>query len=65
MLILENRFGLSRCLGGTHPSIREGIERMVTAAAMIHHVSTCTIEDFLQLENMGVESPLRRNESLP
>ena len=44
LLIMENRFG--KCLGGTHPTIRE-TTKMITAAAMIHHVSTYKIDDFL------------------
>ena len=53
LLVLENRFG--RCLGGTHPAIKERTRRILAATAMIHHVATCSLEDFMKLESMGVE----------
>ena len=53
LVVLENRFG--KCLGGTHPAIKERTKRVITAAAMIHHVSTCRLDEFLRLESMGVE----------
>ena len=53
LLVLENRFG--RCLGGTHPAITERTRRILAATAMIHYVSTCSLDQFMTLESMGVE----------
>ncbi|XP_038055192.1 uncharacterized protein LOC119727399 [Patiria miniata] len=53
LLVLENRFG--KCLGGTHPAITEKTRRVIASAAMIHHVSACSLEEFIRLEGMGVD----------
>ena len=45
LLLLQNRFG--RCIGGTHPSIKE------LSYARVQHV--IKVEDFYKIENLGVE----------
>ena len=49
--LLKNRFG--RCLGGTHADIKG--TGHVARDARVHHVSRVKVEDFYNIENLGVE----------
>ena len=51
LLLLQNRFGL--CIGGTHPSIKDDIKKHDLSYARVQHV--IKVEDFYQIENLGVE----------
>lgn len=51
LVLLRNRFG--RCLGGTHADIK-GTSH-VMRDVRVHHVSGVKIDDFYNIENLGVE----------
>ena len=51
LLLLRNRFG--RCLGGTHAELKDANHAMQNA--LVHHVAKVKIEDFYNIENLGVE----------
>ena len=51
LLLLRNRFG--RCLGGTHAELKDANHAMQNA--LVHHVAEVKIEDFYNIENLGVE----------
>ena len=54
LLLLENRFG--KCVGGSHPMIKETTQRLNEIVdAKIHLVDTISINDFYQIENLGIE----------
>ncbi|XP_078370325.1 uncharacterized protein LOC144654092 [Oculina patagonica] len=51
LLLLRNRFG--RCIGGTHPSIREMTEP--PKLDKVHQIRNVKIDDFYNVEQLGVE----------
>ena len=54
LLLLENRFG--KCVGGSLPMIKETTQRLNKIVdAKIHLVDTISINDFYQIENLGIE----------
>ncbi|XP_071944795.1 uncharacterized protein [Antedon mediterranea] len=53
LLLLENRFG--KCLGGSHPTLKENTTTLVKTAALIHHVTTCSLDSFIKMAGMGVQ----------
>ena len=53
LLLLKNRFG--RCLGGTHPQIKERNERPELNSVQVLHSTSSTVEDFYNIENLGIE----------
>ena len=53
LLLLRNRFG--RCIGGTHPSIRETTESPKLNGVKVHHVRGATIDGFYNIEKLGIE----------
>ena len=52
LLLLKNRFG--RCLGGTHSSIKNMNEEQPLRNIRAHHVRAVRIEDFYNIENLGI-----------
>ena len=52
LLLLENRFG--KCLGGSHPLLRETTRKLVKHA-MLHHAKISEIDQFFDIENLGVQ----------
>ena len=52
LVLLRNRFG--RCIGGTHPTIREK-----STSQQLHQIKVNTaiarIEDFYNIENLGID----------
>ena len=53
LLLLRNRFG--RCVGGKHP-VLEGInEKPLIGTIHAHHVKMARIEDFYNMENLGIQ----------
>ena len=53
LLLLKNRFG--RCLGGTHPQIKERNERRELNSVQVLHSTSSTVEDFYNIKNLGIE----------
>ena len=51
-LLLRNRFG--RCLGGTHPSLKEATTHHTLGHANVHNI-VAKVEDFYKIENLGIE----------
>ena len=51
LLLLKNRFG--RCIGGTHPHIKN--ERHELNSVQVLHSISSTIEHFYNIENLGTE----------
>ena len=51
LLLLRNRFG--GCLGGTHVELKDANHAMQNA--LVQHVAKVKIEDFYNIENLGVE----------
>jgi len=52
LLLLKNRFG--RCIGGTHPQIKETNKRHKLNSMQVLH-SNSSVEDFYNIENLGIE----------
>ena len=52
LLLLKNRFG--RCIGGTHPSIKETTTSHNLGHARINTM-IAKVEDFYKIENLGIE----------
>ena len=53
LLLLKNRFG--KCIGGTHPQIKETNERHELNSVQVLHSTSSTVEDFYNIENLGIE----------
>lgn len=53
LLLLKNRFG--KCIGGTHPQIKETNERHELNSVPVLHSTSSTVEDFYNIENLGIE----------
>ena len=53
LLLLKNRFG--RCVGGTHPLIENSNTRHGLHYATMNHSFKVKIDDFYNIENLGVE----------
>ena len=53
LLLLKNRFG--RCVGGTHPLIENSNTRHGLHYATVNHSFKVKIDDFYNIENLGVE----------
>lgn len=51
LMLLKNRFG--RCIGGTHPSIREKNHKSAFDACA-NHLKAVKIDDFYNIERLGV-----------
>ena len=52
LLLLENQFG--KCLGGSHPMLFEKTLKIVKHA-VLHHARIAEIENFFDIENLGVQ----------
>ena len=52
LLLLRNQFG--KCLGGKHPSIQETNPKNKLTDAQVHHVAAVSVEDFYNMEGLGV-----------
>ena len=55
LLLLGNRMG--RCLAGAHADLKDANHAMQNALA--HHVAEVKIEDFYNIENLGMECTTR------
>lgn len=55
LLLLRNRF--RRCHGGAHTDVKDANHAMQNA--LVHHVAEVKIEDFYNIENLGVECTSR------
>ena len=53
LLLLSNQFG--KCLGGSHPDLKETTRKMIRNAVLIHHATGVRVDDFYKIETMGVE----------
>ena len=53
LLLLKNRFG--RCIGGTHPLIKETSVKPNLSDVKVLHVMKANVEDFYDIENRGIE----------
>ena len=53
LLLLKNQFG--RCIGGTHPQIKEINERHKLNSVQVFHTTSPSVEDFYNIENLGIE----------
>ena len=53
LLLLKNRFG--KCIGGTHPQIKRTNERHELNSVQVLHSTSSTVEDFYNIENLGIE----------
>ena len=53
LLLLKNQFG--RCIGGTHPQIKEINERHKLNSVQVLHTTSPSVEDFYNIENLGIE----------
>ncbi|XP_068675344.1 uncharacterized protein [Montipora foliosa] len=53
LLLLKNRFG--RCIGGTHPLIKETSVKPNLSDVKVLHVMKANVEDFYNIENLGIE----------
>ena len=47
LLLLKNQFG--KCLGGTHPFLKEGTRKLIQHVT-IHHIKRLEIKDFYEIE---------------
>ena len=52
LLLLKNQFG--KCIGGKHPSIKESHPTSELASARVNHVNAINVEDFYNIEGLGV-----------
>ena len=52
LLLLENKFG--NCLGGSHPLLSEKTMKVIQHA-IVNHVKMTEIEEFFDIERLGVE----------
>ena len=50
---MKNRFG--KCIGGTHPQIKETNERHELNSVQVLHSTSSTVEDLCNIENLGIE----------
>ena len=53
LLLLKNQFG--RCIGGTHPQIKEINERHKLNSVQVLHTASPSVEDFYNIENLGIK----------
>ena len=53
LLLLRNQFG--RCIGGTHPVLKGTNEKSLIGTTYAHHVKMVRIEDFYNMENLGIQ----------
>ena len=53
LLLLKNRF--SRCIGGTHQQIKTTKDRYELNDVQVLHISSPSVEDFYNIENLGIE----------
>ena len=53
LLLFKNQFG--RCVGGTHPILKGINEKSLIATMHAHHVKMAKIEDFYNMENLGIQ----------
>ena len=53
LLLLKNRFG--RCIGGTHPLIKETSMKPNLSDVKVLNVMKANVEDFYNIENLGIE----------
>ena len=53
LLLLRNQFG--RCIGGTHPVLNGINEKSLIGNMYANHVKTARIEDFYNMENLGIQ----------
>ena len=53
LLLLRNQFG--RCVGGTHPVLKGINEKSLIGTIHAHHVKMARIEDFYNMENLGIQ----------
>ncbi|KAL9955853.1 hypothetical protein ACROYT_G037242 [Oculina patagonica] len=53
LLLLRNQFG--RCVGGTHPVLKGINEKSFIGTIHAHHVKMARIEDFYNMENLGIQ----------
>ncbi|XP_068712869.1 uncharacterized protein [Montipora foliosa] len=53
LLLLKNHFG--RCIGGTHPLIKETSVKPNLSDVKVLHVMKANVEDFYNIENLGIE----------
>ena len=52
LLLLGNRFG--RCIGGSHPRIREGTEKIINEVSVVNLIhKNGILSDFFAIESMG------------
>ena len=54
-LLLKNQFG--RCIGGTHPQIKEINERHKLNSVQVLHTTSSSVEDFYNIENLETMEP--------
>ena len=55
LLLLKNQFG--RCIGGTHPQIKEINERHKLTSVQVLHTTSSSVEDFYNIENLETMEP--------
>ena len=53
LLLLKNQFG--RCIGGTHPQIKEINKRHKLNSVQVLHTTSPSVEDVYNIENLGIE----------
>ena len=51
---------MGRCVGGTHPVLK-GINEKSLIGTMAHHVEMAKIEDFYNMDNLGIQCKPRRD----
>ena len=52
LLLLGNRF--DKCLGGSRPLLKEGTKKLIQHVS-INHIRRASVEDFYNIESIGVE----------
>ena len=52
LLLMENRFG--KCIGGSHPLIREKTQKVVKHV-VVHHAKNAEIQNFFEIESLGIQ----------
>ena len=60
LLLLKNQFG--RCIGGTHPQIKEINERHKLNSVQVLHTTSPSVEDFYNIERISVSNASRDAE---
>jgi len=53
LLVLKNHF--RKCIGGTHPKLKERTETHKLNSLQALYVTPPTVEDFYKIENLGIE----------